>query len=162
TVAVDTVPPGVAATSLPDLTAANTASYAFSVTYADNVAVDSASLGDGNLLVTGANGFSRLATFVAASASGGGLTATYRLDAAAGTWGQADNGTYTVALLPNQVRDTSGNVTAAQALGTFRVAIDTTPPAVQAVSLPIVTAGNGTDYTFSVTFTDNVAIDASS
>ena len=59
--------------------------YTFTVTYADANGVDVTSLGNGNLLVTGPNGFSQAATLVSVNPPGNGSprTATYR-DHAAG------------------------------------------------------------------------------
>jgi hypothetical protein len=42
-----------------------------------------------------------------------------------GTWDPTDNGTYTVALLANQVTDTSGNAAAGKTLGTIQVNVVT-------------------------------------
>jgi hypothetical protein len=67
------------------------------------------------------------------------LTVTYTVPAPNSTWGPADNGTYTVWLRPNQVKDTAGNFVTASSLGSFTVAIDTqdiTPPIVNTLSGP--------------------------
>ncbi|MBF2085060.1 DUF4347 domain-containing protein [Thermoleptolyngbya sp. C42_A2020_037] len=101
--------------------------YTFTVTYSDNVAVDSASINgsatNSDIRVTNTAGFSELATLVSISPAGNGTprTATYRITAPGGTWDPSDNGIYTVTLLPNQVRDTSGNFAAGATLGTFQV-----------------------------------------
>jgi hypothetical protein len=98
--------------------------YTFTLDYADNLALDSSSLGNGNVRVTGPNGFDQLATFVSASPSGNGTprTVTYQISAPGGTWDSADNGVYNVAIQGNQVRDTAGNPLPATPLGSFTVA----------------------------------------
>jgi hypothetical protein len=98
--------------------------YTFTVDYADNLALDSSSLGNGNVRVTGPNGFDQLASLVGASPSGNGTprTAMYQISAPGGTWDSADNGVYNVAIVGNQVRDTAGNALAATPLGSFTIA----------------------------------------
>jgi hypothetical protein len=99
-------------------------SYSFSVTYADETALDAASLDGGDVLVTGPNGFSQLARLVSVSGSGGGrVVATYGLTGPGGAWDFAANGTYTVSVVAGQVTDAAGNAVAAGALGTFAVAL---------------------------------------
>jgi glucose/arabinose dehydrogenase len=102
--------------------------YTFNVTYSDNVAVNSSTLDSTDLVVTGPNGYSQLATFVSAipSTNGSPLTATYRITPQGGTWDTNEAGTYTVTLQANQVRDTSSNAVVAATLGTFQVNVSTT------------------------------------
>ena len=97
----------------------------FNVTYEDNVAVDVSSLGGGNIRVTGPNGFSQLAAYLSVNNTNNGTprTANYRITAPGGTWDSTDNGTYTVTILANQVRDTSGNSMVSVQAGTFFVNI---------------------------------------
>jgi hypothetical protein len=49
------------------------------------------------------------------------VTASYDVPAPAGVWSKADNGTYTVSLLPDQVRDTAGTALEPGILTTFAV-----------------------------------------
>ena len=119
--------------SAPDVTnASNPNQYTFTVIFSDNAAIDPASLGNANVLVTGPNGFSQLAAFINAvpAIPGSPLTATYQINAPGGSWQSNANGTYTLAVLANQVKDTSGNPVAAATLGTFKVAVLTiiSPP----------------------------------
>ena len=56
-------------------------------------------------------------------------TATYRVTTPGGAWDEADNGTYTISLMPGQVSDTSANFTPSATLGSFDVAIGSEPVA---------------------------------
>lgn len=93
--------------------------YTFDVTYADNVALDAASIDGNDVLVTGPAGFSQLATLVGVQGIGANRTATYRLSAPGGMWNWVDGGNYTVTLAGNQVRDAAGNWVGETNLGGF-------------------------------------------
>jgi len=120
----DSTPPTVTATTTPAPFLGAT-TYDFTVTYADDVAVNAASLGDTDILVLGPNGFSEVARLVSVSPTGNGtpLTATYRITAPGGVWDASDNGAYTLALQASQVSDTSNNSMVAGPLGTIFVAL---------------------------------------
>jgi Domain of unknown function (DUF4347)/NPCBM/NEW2 domain/Glucose / Sorbosone dehydrogenase/Calx-beta domain len=125
---LDTTAPTATLNAIPLSVSPNsTTPYTFAVTYSDNVAVNSSTLDSTDLLVTGLNSYSQLATFVSAtpSTNGSSLTATYRINPAAGAWDTNEAGTYTVALQTNQVRDTSNNAVIAATLGTFQVDVST-------------------------------------
>ncbi|NOZ22190.1 MAG: S8 family serine peptidase [Planctomycetes bacterium] len=102
--------------------------YYFDVTYRDDVAVDRSDIDSSDILVTGPNGFSQMATLDSTSPAGSDdrpeLVARYALSAPGGSWDVADNGTYTVSVQASQVSDTSGNFVAAGSLGTFQVSFD--------------------------------------
>ena len=109
--------------------------YTFTVTYADDTAVKLDTINGtttaSDIRVTGANGFSQLASLVRVTpnTNGRSLTATYQITAPDGSWGTNDNGTYTATLLAGQVSDTLGNTTTADTtLGTFQVAVPTVNP----------------------------------
>ena len=109
--------------------------YTFTVTYADDTAVKldtiNGTTAASDIRVTGANGFSQLASLVRVTpnTNGRSLTATYQITAPDGSWGTNDNGTYTATLLAGQVSDTLGNTTTADTtLGTFQVAVPTVNP----------------------------------
>lgn len=123
---VDTTPP-VASLSVANITTDGAPSHDITVTYADNVAIDTATISDGDLLVTGPNGFSNLVTLAGIDVSGNGTprTATYSLAAPNVTWSAADNGAYHVTLLAGEVGDTGGNLADETILGNFTVAIAT-------------------------------------
>lgn len=99
--------------------------YQFSVKYTDNLAMDPGSAGDGDVRVTGPNGYTQNAVLVSATLSRNkkALTAVYRIAAPGGAWDSTDNGVYTVSVRPKQITDTSGNAIAAGGLGTFNVRI---------------------------------------
>ena len=126
TVTIDTLPPA-AVPAAPNVTQAGGTGYGFSVTYFDPGAVDAASLGGGNVVVSGPGGFSQAATLVSVDAPGNGSprTATYRITPPGGVWSAAADGTYTLSAGALPARDLAGNVIpAARALGTFAVAAD--------------------------------------
>ncbi len=127
--ALDTVPP-TALLSVANITAAGSPSQSFSVTYSDNVAVSVASLGDGDLRVTGPNGYSNLVAFagVDSAPDGSPRTATYSVPAPDGAWSLTDNGTYHITLLEGAVTDIYNNPVAESALGAFTVAIPVEAP----------------------------------
>ncbi|WP_348227123.1 carbohydrate-binding protein [Trichocoleus desertorum] len=108
-----------------NVTTAGAADYTFTVTYQDNQAIDLASLSDGDVIVTGPNGFQQAPTLVSVNTTGNGSprTATYRITAPGGSWDDADNGTYAIAIQSNQVRDTSGNAVIASNLGSFQATV---------------------------------------
>lgn len=158
----DTTPPSISAFSAPSPT--NGATETITVTYADDSAVSVSTLGNGNLLVTGPSGYSQLATYVGVDQNGDGSprTATYSIGAPGGTWDPPDNGTYTIAVLANQVADTSGNYLPATTVGTFSVQIlDTAPPTVSVFAAAnITTFGRATEM-ITVTYADNYGLDVS-
>ena len=96
--------------------------YDFTVTYSDNVAINASSLDDSDVLVSGPNGYSQLATRVSVNDTSNGTprTVIYRITApGGGTWDGADNGSYSIALQANQVSDVNGNFATAATLGSF-------------------------------------------
>jgi large repetitive protein len=158
-VAAASTPPTAALTVAAPTAGATT--QTFTVRYTDNVAVKVSTLDNSDVLVTGPNGFSQLATFVSVDVASDGTprTATYRINAPGGNWDATDNGTYSVALQAGQVTDTSGTPAAAATLGTFAANVLT--PVVTTVSAPSVTTSGGKTYTFTVTYTDNLGINVS-
>jgi hypothetical protein len=116
----ENVLPIVALSSAPNVSPPPT-QYTFTVFITDNEAVDTSTIGNSNMLVTGPNGFSQFAKLVSVTpaTSAATVTATYMITATAAT---LFNGTYTIALLANQIADTSGNFAPAATLGSFIVA----------------------------------------
>jgi hypothetical protein len=125
-VSVDTAPP-VPDLAVSTLTQGGSQGLACSVTYTDGTAVRLASLDSADLLVTGPNGYSNQALFVAADlpSNGSPLTASYALPAPRGTWGAADNGLYTITLREGAVDDPLNNATPTTVLGSVEVSIVT-------------------------------------
>jgi hypothetical protein len=121
---LDTTPP-VASLNVADQTLSGSSNHPCSVTYTDDTAVRLASLGSTDLLVTGPNGYSNLVTLVGADLPGDGspLTASYSIPAPGGSWDSADNGSYDVVLLANEVEDVLNNTIPQTTLGSFTVAI---------------------------------------
>lgn len=122
---------------------------------------------NGLVKVTGPNGFSGFATFVSITpdqSSAGSFVVKYSIaPASAGGWTMALSGTYSVAVLGNQVydNDSPANYLQAATLGVINIAIkDNQAPT---ATMPTVTISNAgtTPATLVVTYRDNVAIDLS-
>jgi hypothetical protein len=149
--------PPKASLAAANVTTSGQTSYTFTVTYTDNVEVNASTLGDGDVRVTGPKGYSQQATLIGVdfNTSGTPRTATYRITPPDEAWTAANNGVYTVSMQRNQVADTSGNAVAARKLGTFTV--DTDSPKAS-LSSPDVTKTGVKSYTFTVTYSDNLAV----
>ena len=93
------------------------------VVYADNVAIDVSTIDTDNLRVNGPNGFNAdpILDSVSSSTDGSPRTAVYRFTPPGGSWDAADNGSYSVRLLSNQVFDTAGNAVPSGVIGSFSV-----------------------------------------
>jgi hypothetical protein len=120
------IPPLAELQQAADLTQSGQSTYQFSVTFSDNVAIDVSSIGNGNVRVTGPNGYNQSAQFVSLNASGNGTprTAIYSVTPpGGGSWLPVHNGTYTISMEPGQVADTEGAAVAASELGQFQVAV---------------------------------------
>lgn len=99
--------------------------YRFKVVYTDDVAVDAASIGHRDVLITGPRKLKLWAKLVSTSPTGnsGRIVATYQVTGPGKIWGPEDNGMYTLWLWPGQVYDNSGNLAAKKKLGVMKVAI---------------------------------------
>jgi len=120
----DTTPPSAQITA-PDITKAGGTVQMITIIYTDNVAVNAASISPANITVSGPLGPLVVTAAQAQGGDGSPLVATYTIAAPGGTWTDADNGSYVVALNANQVDDTSGNF-AGGASGSFTVNIPAT------------------------------------
>jgi fibronectin-binding autotransporter adhesin len=120
--------PDALAGPLPAVTSAGGTSYQFTVTYSDAAAIDTSTLDGNDVLVTGPNGYSQLASLVGVSPPGNGspLTATYSITPPGGSWQLTADGTYTISVQPNQVYDTGGRAETAGPLGAYTVAVPLT------------------------------------
>lgn len=129
------------------------------VTYTDNVGIDLTSLGTGDILVSGPNGYSANAQFISVN----GNVATYRLSPPSGTtFASALNGTYTVSLVAGSVADTAQNTVAGATLGTYVLDLDKTIPTATINEDTLGPLVFGAAYEdFVVTYDDNIAIDTS-
>ena len=148
----DTIVP-TASLSATDVTQEGGTSYQFSVIYSDNKAVNLSTVDSNDLLVTGPNGFSQLATLnnVKLDSNGTPMKATYSFLAPGGTWDSGDNGTYAIAQQANQVMDTSGNAVSSGSLGTFNV--NAAPPVPTDIRINV-GGGNYTDTQGNLWFAD--------
>lgn len=128
---LDTTPPS-ASVSVADVLRTGVSNLSISVTYADDSALRVATIGTGDILITGPNGFSNLVELAGVDilTDGTPRTATYSLSAPLGLWQAADNGVYQVALLPNEVTDIYGNTLGVASLGSFTVNIPMTQQAI--------------------------------
>lgn len=126
----------------------------FTIRYSDDIAIDSGTLGTGDVVVSGPGGFQQTAAFVSVDRTGNApvLLVTYQVSAAA----PLAQGLYTLAVQANQVTDTIAKPVAATSF-----TIDTAPPAAVLTSAADITSEFGNTYVFAVTYTDNLAIDAS-
>ena len=131
--AFEVQPPGIpsAVGSAPTVTVVGGTSITITVEYSDltgtNQGILFPSLGTGDIFVTGPGGFTGVPTFVGATPAGNGTprTATYTLTPPGGFWDGADNGTYSINVVANQVSDLDGTFVPAGVAGTFLIA---TPP----------------------------------
>ncbi|MEM6602325.1 MAG: carbohydrate-binding domain-containing protein, partial [Verrucomicrobiota bacterium] len=160
---VDTTAP-TAGLSATDLTVASGNPYTFTVTYSDDVAVDASTVDVTDVQVTDGNGNPVTVSSVSYDAPTG--VATYSVSAPGGDWETSDNGTYTITQQANAVSDTSGNFADSGELGSFVVNIPTNPPVdttapTASLSATDLTLASGNPYTFTVTYGDDVAVDAS-
>ena len=114
-----------AAITAPNVTAAGGTSQQITVVYTDNVAIDASTLGTNDITVTGPGGAPLPVTTASAtpSTNAAAITVVYTVNAPGGTWDAADNGTYTVTLPADAVRDTSA---AGVAATTQTFVVDTT------------------------------------
>jgi len=165
----DFLPPMAFLQKVNDLTTEGTAPIPITVMYFDNVAVNVFSLRTGNIVVNGPNGFSAMPKFTSVNAyiNGTPRFATYTLPDDDARWDSDDNGDYTIMMQPGEVRDTGtpGNFVSGRTLGTFKVHIrptnDTTPPTASPNVADVTTAG-GTSRSFTVTYSDNWAVNVAS
>jgi hypothetical protein len=114
-VVADTKGPAAALRSMQAPTGQNF--FTFRVSYYDDSGVNVDTLGNGNVRVTGPNGFNQLATFVDVndpSTNYANKMATYRVNTPGPV---GDLAAYSFALEPNSVRDTTGNAAPAGPIG---------------------------------------------
>jgi hypothetical protein len=148
----DVAPPpgeGPATVFAADAVAGGTTSHVFTVTFTDQDGVSRASIGSANVTISGPGGtLAVTGVTVSPDANGQSLVATYTVAAPGGFWDASDNGTYTVTLGADQVRDTQNNAASAGTLGTFVAAV------VGDVRQLIGSFGSGTQNPKGLTFTD--------
>jgi hypothetical protein len=133
----------------------------FTVLYQDDVFIDTGTLGSGDVIVTGPNGFNETATLFALTSNNGGVaTAVYTVPAPGGLLTSADNGTYTVTVQGNEVADRARNFVLAGGTGTFALSL---PASENVLPQPTFTGGSpavgDATYEFTVTYEERGGID---
>ena len=118
-----TPPPEATLTDATDINSSGAANYSFVVTYTDDTGIDPNTLKNA-IQVTGPAGFSQTATLKSTSGTSNQLAATYTITAPGGTWDFNDDGTYTITLKDNVVKNISGQPLAGGTLGHFVAAIN--------------------------------------
>lgn len=160
----DNQPPVVTSASAPNVTAPGGTSHEVAVIYSDDVAIDVASIDATDIVVSGPRGNLGVnGVQVNQAGDGSPRTVIYTVTPPDGSWDPSDNGDYTITVLGGAVRDTGGNAIAAQT-GSFNVnatGTDGSPPGATLSSAPAVNTAGGSAYGFVVTYTDNVAVRAS-
>ncbi|WP_197454311.1 DUF4347 domain-containing protein [Stieleria varia] len=157
----DTTPPTASFDSNLTITE-RTGTISFSVVYEDNFKLGP----DGRIRVTGPNGFDQIARVAFSIDDPNAFNPDQRttitfVDAASssGFFDTSTNGTYTVELLPDSLRDEAGNVAPGQVLGTFlvdvQVPIDFVPPTVSLTTTQTNVRPDGI-IQFSLQYDDNV------
>jgi hypothetical protein len=88
--------------------------YKFSVIYNDSNLLNTGTVGDGDILVTGPRKYKQVAKLVSKkpSRNAKSINAVYSVPAPGGKWDSNDNGTYVLWMQPKQVADTAGNFVA--------------------------------------------------
>ena len=165
----DTTAP-TASAAAPDITTAGDSGATITVTLSDTggsaglAGIDVSTLDDADLGIIGPNG-DLSATFISVDVDSNGTprTASYSLDAPDGAWSYLDNGTYVIAVADGEIADASGNPVAGGNIGSFTIDIpvpDMIDPTAEAHATNLTSAG-GDAKTFTVTFSDDTAIDLS-
>ena len=130
----------------------------FTVAYTDDVAIDSRTIGSGDVEVTGPGGYAQPGTLSNLTQADGQWTATYRVPAPGGSWNAADNGTYTVSVRAGEVSNGAGDFVPAGPIGQLQVDLgDVAAPT--ASLLPGDVTAAGTHHWFTVVYADDVAVD---
>jgi uncharacterized delta-60 repeat protein len=167
----DAAAPTAVATA-PAVTQAGGTTGTVTVAYADDNAINAATIDVGDVVVARPGSPALRVTGVTVSPAGNGrqLAATYTFNALGGTWNDTDNGTYEVRVVAGAVADVAGKLTPA-ATGTFAVAVpaaappaagDVVPPAAVVANPPPVEAAGVATREVRVTYTDDVAVDVGS
>jgi hypothetical protein len=117
-------PPLAELVSVPPLNESGQTTRQFTVTFTDNVGIDVATVGTGDVRVTGPNGYNQIAQFVSVNSTTNGTprSATYAVTPpGGGVWTTLQNGTYSITMESGQVKDVEGAFVSAGTLGQFTV-----------------------------------------
>jgi uncharacterized delta-60 repeat protein len=153
----DTIPPS-AVISGPPVTVAGGVSERITIAYTDDVAVAANTIGLGNISVTDPQGQSLTVSSVSKTpdANAAAITATYTIDAPAGSWQESDNGLYHIALRAGQVTDAAGNPAPAAA-GSFSVTVGAATKLSASIMAPDITSMGAATNTITVVYFDTVS-----
>jgi hypothetical protein len=121
---VDKVAPVVSNLVVPTVVA-DTTSLSFTLQISDTTAVLRSSIVDGLFKVTGPNGYDQIASVVNVTPNNDGSPLSVRLNipAPGSSWDAADDGSYSVQMLGDQLQDSLGNRSPAALVGTFTVSL---------------------------------------
>jgi len=106
--------------SAPDVISSGASNETITVVYSDDTGINAATIGSGDITVTGPNGYSKTGTLIGTTGSGKSITATYTVPPPGGSWDSADWGTYTISMVAGQVTDTGANAIPAGPVGSFK------------------------------------------
>lgn len=153
----DMVLPRVQAAQADHVLEKNTAAVAVTVSYADEVAIDAASLDVGDLVVTGPGGavLTVASAMIPAGRAGrnGSVTVSYAVSAPGGEWNHARNGAYSIRMAAGEVADSAGNFVEPDVIGSFTVSVPHDPPVLSQQPQPELTVLDGVAV-FAVTTTE--------
>lgn len=160
-VEIDAAIPFGFATS-PNVTVAGGTVQVITVDYSDLVGIDTTTLGDADLTITGPGG----PVGVVFKGFTGGATkvqATYEMTPPGGFWNQPDIGTWIVNMNLGQVADLDGTVKTVPAgvIGSFTVSTPPTIPQAKG-SGPVVVNADSVPQTITVVYTDDLGMDTAS
>jgi len=111
----------------PNMVEPSGASFTFSVTYLDGTDLDPATIGPGNVTVTGPSGALSVTGASVTEKIGVLTTITYTVAAPGGSWDPLDAGVYTIGIT-GQLRELAGNAVAVDASAhTFTVGVNSAP-----------------------------------
>jgi hypothetical protein len=151
------MPPRAAFVS--DAVAGGVANHTFTVTYSHYADINVGTVGAADVSVVAPDGSVLPAVTAVVQSGGDGTTraATYAIAPPGGVWDTADNGTYSVVLVADQVRSITGEAVAAGTLGTFAVEVADVPVGqLQPVADP---ASGSVAQDIRVAYTDVVGVD---
>jgi hypothetical protein len=118
----DLIPPTVTLVSPTAITASARQPCSFNIRVFDAAVVDDESIGTGDIIVSGPNGFSAAAEFVRiASSDTAGTTAIFSFAPPGGFWDPKDSGVYTISVAEGAIFDSAGNPAPAAPIGTFTI-----------------------------------------
>jgi hypothetical protein len=128
------------------------------VTYSGRSAIDPNSIGNGDIRVTGPNGYSQLGTLTNTTNNGDGTyTATYSVPARGGDWDSSDNAVYNVAVLGNRIHDVSNRFVSAGVLNSYTLWFNN-----PGVSMVLPATPQFHQWDIVIDFSDNRTLDVSS